>query len=60
MIQNVDIHHVESHESSWGICKKLHRFHVDYDPGVVALISGKFILGRNKKKDLEIFQNNFF
>uniref|UniRef100_A0A915PZZ1 PHD-type domain-containing protein n=1 Tax=Setaria digitata TaxID=48799 RepID=A0A915PZZ1_9BILA len=37
---NVDIHHIESHESSWGICKKLHRFHVDYDPGIVALISG--------------------
>uniref|UniRef100_A0A1I7W4K6 NYN domain-containing protein n=1 Tax=Loa loa TaxID=7209 RepID=A0A1I7W4K6_LOALO len=37
---NVDIHHIESHESSWGICKKLHRFHVDYDPGVLALISG--------------------
>ncbi|VDK85803.1 unnamed protein product [Litomosoides sigmodontis] len=37
---NVDIHHVESHESSWAICKRLHRFHADYDPGVVALVSG--------------------
>uniref|UniRef100_A0A0R3S0E3 ANF_receptor domain-containing protein n=1 Tax=Elaeophora elaphi TaxID=1147741 RepID=A0A0R3S0E3_9BILA len=37
---NVDIHHTESHESSWSICKRLHRFHVDYDPGVLALISG--------------------
>ncbi|KHN84350.1 hypothetical protein Tcan_06859 [Toxocara canis] len=38
--ENVDIHHVEAQESAWGICKKLYRFHVDYDPGVVLLISG--------------------
>ncbi|KAM3716337.1 Negative regulator [Dirofilaria immitis] len=37
---DIDIHHIESHESSWIICKKLHRIHVDYDPGVIALISG--------------------
>ncbi|MCP9260686.1 hypothetical protein DINM_004068 [Dirofilaria immitis] len=38
--EDIDIHHIESHESSWIICKKLHRIHVDYDPGVIALISG--------------------
>ncbi|VDK49633.1 unnamed protein product [Anisakis simplex] len=37
---NVDIHHVEAQESAWGLSKKLYRFHVDYDPGVVVLISG--------------------
>ncbi|KAK6109072.1 hypothetical protein QQG55_34525 [Brugia pahangi] len=37
---NVDINHIESNESSWAICKKLHRFHSDYDPGIIALISG--------------------
>lgn len=37
---NVDVHHVEVHESAWGICKKLHRFHIDYDPGIITLISG--------------------
>ncbi|MFH4976591.1 hypothetical protein AB6A40_003300 [Gnathostoma spinigerum] len=36
---NVDIFHVEAHESAWGICKKLHRFHNDYEHGVIALIT---------------------
>lgn len=34
---------MEAQESAWGICKKLYRFHVDYDPGIVVLISGEFI-----------------